>query len=144
MKKLLIYILLAINTNVNAVNYGFNIDVDEVKVSYYHPVSGQCEGNPLITASGDKINLKKLKSGNLRWLAVSRDLRKKYKMGDTIYVESDNQNIRGYWIVKDVMAKRWRKKVDFLVHPKNHRGIITNSKVKIKRVKVRNHRIGRA
>ena len=49
-----------------------------VSATKYHPVRSQCSGNPLVTADGSKISLTALKSGKLRWIAVSRDLLKNY------------------------------------------------------------------
>ncbi len=68
------------------------------------------------TASGDRINNQKVRNGEHRWVALSPDMFKKhgYKLGDKIYVESNNPTLRGYWIVKDKMAKWKKDSIDFL------------------------------
>lgn len=69
-----------------------------------------------VTASGDRINNQKVRSGEHRWVALSPDMFKKhgYKLGDKIYVESNNPALRGYWIIKDKMAKWKKDSIDFL------------------------------
>jgi len=94
----------------------------KVVATYYNPVSSQCDSDPLITASNDKINLNKLKKGNVRWIACSRDLLKRWggsiNYGDTIRVISKNKNVVGIWIAKDSMNKRYTKRIDFLCYDK--------------------------
>ena len=88
-----------------------------VTATKYHPVKKQCYGNPLITADGSKINLRELKSGKIRWIAVSRDLLKHYNFGDTVIVMTDNKKISGRWIIHDTMSSRYKRRIDFLLHP---------------------------
>lgn len=89
-----------------------------VTATYYNPVESQCSSNPLITADGSKINLKKLKEGKLRWIAISRDLRENYKYGDIVIIESDDYRLSGEWIVRDTMNSRFKMRIDFLTHDK--------------------------
>lgn len=89
-----------------------------VTATYYNPVESQCSSNPLITADGSKINLKKLKEGKLRWIAISRDLRENYKYGDIVIIESDDYRLNGEWIVRDTMNSRFKMRIDFLTHDK--------------------------
>jgi 3D (Asp-Asp-Asp) domain-containing protein len=93
-----------------------------VVATYYNPVKSQCDLDPLTTASNDKINIKKLKAGKIRWIACSRNLLKRWggdlKYGDKVYVVSKNKNIKGYWIVKDSMNKRYKNRIDFLCYDK--------------------------
>lgn len=94
-----------------------------IRATYYNPVSGQGHGNPLITADGSKIDIKKLKNRRLRWVALSRDLFKMgFNMGDTIEIESSVPFYSGLWVIKDKMGKNMKKKIDFLVYskPKQH------------------------
>ena len=88
-----------------------------VKSYSYHPVKGQCHGNPLITADGSRIDLKKLKTGRLRWIAVSRDLLRHYRMGDTVRVISEHKGVSGKWVIRDKMGPSHRMSIDFLTHP---------------------------
>ena len=92
--------------------------VFEVKGTFYNPVSSQCDKTPFITADGSHISLNKLKKGAIKWVALSRDLLKRwngpFEYGDTLYVHHGNSKIRGMWIVHDSMNARWRKRIDFL------------------------------
>ena len=88
---------------------------DTVLITWYNPVSSQCDADPLITADMSKINLDKLKNREIRWIAVSRDLLKKYNMGDTVIIESPNEKVNGEWVIHDKMNKRFEKRIDLLV-----------------------------
>lgn len=72
----------------------------DVYATMYYATRGGC------TASGSRVVPSKVKSGEHRWVALSRDLFKAgYRMGDTIVVTSDNNSfVNGYWVVKDKMA----------------------------------------
>ena len=100
-----------------------------VTLTCYQPLVSQCDNEPLITADGSKINLKKLKSGHIKWCAISKDL---------LYLFPKDKPrrifIQGYGIyeVKDVMNSRHKHKVDLLIHPKNSMRIkLDNVKIKI-------------
>lgn len=89
---------------------------NEVTITCYNAVAEQCGANPLMTASGKKIDLDKLDSGELRYVAVSRDLLKQYKYGDVVEVFiSEGHPYNGSWIVADTMHKRWTNKIDLLL-----------------------------
>lgn len=103
----------------NSINIPEVASSHKVTATYYNPVKSQCQGNPLITADGSKINLKKLRNKEIRWIAVSRDLLKYYNYGDTVVVLSSNNKLNGRWIVRDCMNKRFKRKIDFLSHEKN-------------------------
>ena len=91
-----------------------------VTVTVYNPVKSQCDSDPLITANNSKIDLKKLNSGKLKWVAVSRDLlRNGVSYGDKIRLTyKENPKINGEYFVMDCMNKRFTKRVDLLV-PEN-------------------------
>lgn len=76
-----------------------------VTITAYHPVAAQCNSDPWHTASG-RISV----PGTT--LAVSRDLKKDLglKWGDLAIVPG-----HGVMIVQDLMAKRWKKRVDVMV-----------------------------
>ncbi len=81
----------------------------------YWPVKEQTNSNSLVTADGSVIDLGKLKSGEIRWIAVSRDLLKEFSYGDTVLLESKkNPEINGRWIIHDTMNKRHKMMVDIL------------------------------
>ena len=85
-----------------------------VRASKYHPGH---RGVGHFTASGDRINLKKLRNYEIRWVAMSPDLFRKhgFSLGDTIRVTCSNPKISGLWVVKDRMSKRMHNYLDFLV-----------------------------
>lgn len=116
MIKLILTLLLVIPIELHSESKGKYIPVT---ATYYNPTRSQCGSNHLVTASNDKIDLRKLRSGKLRWVAVSRDLRRHYNFGDTIIVRSDIKKLNGKWVVKDLMSKRHRNRIDFLSHEKN-------------------------
>ena len=121
MRKLLFILLFIISITTRAT-------VTHVTLTYYQPLKGQCNSKPLITADGSKINLNHLKSGKIRWCAISRDLLYLFPKGKPkrIYIEGF-----GTYQVRDVMNRRFRHSVDILIHPKNSKRIKLN-KVKIK------------
>ena len=88
--------------------------VDSATGTYYNPVSSQCNDEPLVTASGYKIDTTRLNAGEIRIIAVSRDLLKKYSYGDSIYITSSDTLKNGWWRIEDTMNKRFINYVDFL------------------------------
>ena len=95
--------------------------IQEVTGTYYHTDASQSDDNPFITADQSEIDSVKLKRGELRWVALSRDLLKRWKgpinYGDTIYVHHPDDELRGNWIVRDCMNARYENRIDFLAHP---------------------------
>ena len=103
--------------------------ITHVTLTCYQPVKSQCNNEPLITADGSKINLHYLKHNKIKWCAISRDL---------LYLFPKNKPKRvfiegfGIYEVKDVTNKRFKHRIDILIHPKNSKRIsIKNVKVKI-------------
>ena len=94
-------------------------EITEVIGTIYNAVEAQCDADPLVTADNSKISLTVLKTGSLRWVALSRDLLKRwggpYNYGDTIHVHHSDKRIRGKWVVHDTMNARFKKRMDFLV-----------------------------
>lgn len=101
-----------------------------VTATYYH--AGPKHGLSWHTASGKKIDVKKLNSGKLRWVALSRDLLRHYRYGDTITVISNNPKINGKWVVMDKMGGHHRKKIDFLTPKGVNLGLDKPLKIKIR------------
>ena len=99
-----------------------------VTLTCYRPIKEECDDSPLVTSDGSTINLGHLKSGNIKWCAVSRDL---------LYLFPKDKPrkiwIEGYGIyeVKDVMSRRHKHSVDLLIHPKD------SMRIKLANVKVR-------
>ena len=104
-----------------------------VRATVYNAVKAQTNSNPLKTADGSKIDKAKLKAGEIRWLAVSQDLRSIYHYGDKIEVMSGvDSTYLGVWEVHDTMNPRMKCTIDFLVP--DHIKTGSWSKVRIKRV----------
>jgi 3D (Asp-Asp-Asp) domain-containing protein len=93
------------------------VSYKKLKATYYNPVQAQCDGNPLITATGYRINIGKLKKNEIRIVALSRDLLKIYPYNSEIYVHSP-VHLRGCWRVEDTMNKRFSNRIDFLAYDK--------------------------
>ena len=87
-----------------------------VTVTQYNPVVLQCDEDPLVTADNSKIDLEKLRRGQIRWVAVSRDLLDRYSYGNIIEltVVKGNKRINGRYIVHDTMNPRFTNRVDIL------------------------------
>ncbi|HET9054587.1 MAG TPA: hypothetical protein VFM90_10455 [Cyclobacteriaceae bacterium] len=87
-------------------------------LTVYHPVKKQCDDTPLITASNSKIDRDALRKQNIRWMALSRDLLKRWNgafhYGDTVLVTAGDPQIDGLWIIKDTMNKRFKNRGDLL------------------------------
>lgn len=96
------------------INFVTKVTKHEVLATKYNPVPGQCDSDPLVTADNSKIDLTLLENYELRWIAISRDLKEHYNFGDTVYVDCDNPKLCGHWVIHDVMNKRFTKRIDFL------------------------------
>ncbi len=87
-------------------------------VTVYNPTRRQCDKSPLVTASNARINKIKLYKNELRWIALSRHLLKRWKgdfnYGDTVRLESGDPSIDGLWIIQDNMNKRFKNCADLL------------------------------
>jgi 3D (Asp-Asp-Asp) domain-containing protein len=93
----------------------------QVVASVYFPEASQTDDTPYITADGSKINKRNPKTH--RWLAVSRDLHKRWggtlNYGDSLWVSGVSDDLDGLYIVRDVMNKRMKKQIDILVGRKD-------------------------
>lgn len=91
--------------------------LDTLTITVYNPVPEQCDSDPLITASGRKIDTTALKRGDLRLCAISRDLLGKYTFGDTICVRTYGDcDLQGIYIIEDVINRRYTKSIDLLTY----------------------------
>ena len=98
-KKTIVCILLSFGVNAT----------DIVTVTTYSAKTSQTDSTPRITASGFRI-----KKGTTRIVAVSRDLKKKYKFGTKVRITGIGKH-NGVYVVRDVMNARFRKRVDILI-----------------------------
>ena len=95
-----------------SINIGINKEVKKVSYTVYNAIEGQTDRTPLTTADGSKI----IKPITYKWIAVSRDLLKKYPYGSVINLCGCNDSkYNGRWLVHDTMNKRFTNKIDFLV-----------------------------
>ena len=81
-----------------------------VTLTTYKANEAETDSTPNITASGFKITNPK----KHRIIAVSRDLKKKYKFGQKIRIVGAGK-YSGTYKVQDVMNKRYKKRIDILV-----------------------------
>lgn len=95
------------------------MEIKNITGTCYHPIKNQCDSTPLLTANQKKINESDPLSH--RWIAISRDLKEIYSFGDTIIVSGTKKGVYdGKWVVQDLMNRRWKKKIDFLVGENNY------------------------
>ena len=80
-----------------------------ITLTVYNPVESQCDDTPLVTANGTEIDLEKLKNGEIKYCAVSRDLLSEIPYDSIIYIEG-----HGEYKVVDTMNKRFTNYVDIL------------------------------
>jgi len=111
------------------ITYQESFMIDTLTV--YNPTQSQCDKDPLTTASNRHIDNRKLLKGEIRWMALSRDMLRRWggvlQFGDTLEVHADDAAIDGFWVLQDTMNKRFRRRGDLLFHEKNRsRGRWTN------------------
>ena len=102
------------------------IEPDIVSVTTYSPTIEQTDSTPLITASGYKINPANPK--RQRIIAVSRDLKRKYKFGKKVRITGIGK-LSGTYTVRDVMNKRYKKRVDILIGENDKQTSFKNAKL---------------
>jgi 3D (Asp-Asp-Asp) domain-containing protein len=103
-----------------------NVTPDIVTVTTYTPSIEECDSTPLVTASGFKINPNNPKKHRI--IAVSRDLKKKYKFGKKIRITGIGK-LSGTYTVRDVMNKRYRNRVDILIGKKDKQNKFRKAKL---------------
>ena len=129
MKKLKIYILICLGLILSLQSYGSkSLFTTHVTITTYNAVRSQCDRSPLITADGTKIDHRKVKSGEQKIVAISRDLLYAIPLGSVIYVEG-----HGYYEVRDTMNSRFKHRIDILQHSSKKN--FKKDKIKIKLVR---------
>ena len=81
-----------------------------VTLTTYRANAAETDSTPNITASGFKITNPK----KHRIIAVSRDLKKKYRFGQKVRITGAGK-YDGTYRVHDVMNKRYTKRIDILI-----------------------------
>ena len=99
-----------------------------VTVTTYNAVRSQCDKTPTITADGTRIDPIKLKNGQQRIVAISRDLLHAIPLGSTISIEG-----HGCYDVRDTMNPRFNHCIDILQHSSKEN--FKKEKIKVKLVK---------
>lgn len=118
----ILFFFLPISTSVNNIQPKTkkNVKKEEeyyiVSVTMYTIDPKQTDSLPLETASGfmlDSINPKKH-----RIIAVSHDLKRKMKWGQKVRVTGVGKWSGDYY-VRDLMNKKWYRKIDILINPQD-------------------------
>ena len=122
-KKNSIDSLIIIQDSIKGVNDSLNVVINDlapekisVTATMYHPVLGQCDATPDITADQTKIpNIDSC--SHLNWIAVSQDLLwfngGPFRYGDRVVVTNAGHK-DGVYTIRDAMNKRFTYKIDFL------------------------------
>jgi len=90
-----------------------------VTLTTYTTSEKETDSTPNITASGFKIDT--LNPMKHRIIAVSRDLKRKWKFGTKVRITGAGK-YDGTYYVRDVMNKRYKKRIDILIG-KTHKQI---------------------
>ena len=99
---------------------------DIVTLTTYTASENETDSTPNVTASGFKIDTNNPKRHRI--IAVSRDLKKKLKFGSKVRIEGAGK-YNGTYVVKDVMNKRYKKRIDILINP-------DDKQTKLKKIKL--------
>ena len=127
MKKLKRYILICLGLILSLQSYGNkSLFITHVTITTYNAVRSQCDRSPLITADGTKIDHRKLKSGEQRIVAISRDLLYAIPLGSIIDIEG-----YGKYEVRDTMNSRFKHSIDILQHSSKKNFKKNNIKIKL-------------
>jgi 3D (Asp-Asp-Asp) domain-containing protein len=97
-----------------------------VTLTTYTTSAKETDSTPNITASGFKIDT--LNPMKHKIIAVSRDLKKKWKFGTKVRITGAGK-YNGTYYVRDLMNKRYKKRIDILIG-KNHK------QIKLKDIKI--------
>jgi len=89
---------------------------ETVTVTTYTIDPKETDDDPLITASGFKLD--SLNPRRHKIIAVSRDLKKKFKFGQKVKITGIGKH-SGIYVIRDLMNKRWKNRVDILINPED-------------------------
>ena len=100
--------------------------VEVVTLTIYSTNVGETDSTPHLTASGFKIDSNN--PGKHKIIAVSRDLKRKWKFNTRVRIINAG-GYNGIYTVKDLMNKRYKKRIDILVN--NNRKPIKLTGIKV-------------
>ena len=105
-----------------------------VTATMYYAQHHLTDSTPNILADGTMIEVDK--AGQYRYVALSRDLLSRwggpFDYGDYILVEgTKNKKWDGMWQIRDTMAVRWKKRIDFLCSFDTDQFKFENVKIKL-------------
>jgi 3D (Asp-Asp-Asp) domain-containing protein len=100
--------------------------VEVVTLTIYSTNSGETDATPYLTASGFKIDPNN--PGKHKIIAISRDLKQKWKFNTRVRIINAGR-YNGIYTVKDLMNKRYKKRIDILVN--NNRKPIKLTGIKV-------------
>ena len=110
MNKLKKCVLIGLGIMLSLYSYGGKQQfITHVTITTYNAVRSQCDRSPLITADGTKINHNKVKNGEQKIVAISRDLFYAIPLGSIIDLEG-----YGRYEVRDTMNSRFNHSIDIL------------------------------
>ena len=97
-----------------------------VTLTTYSTFGVQTDSNPLETASGFKLD--SINPKRHRIIAISRDLRSKFKFRDKVRIIGAGI-YDGVYRIEDIMNKRFKNMIDVLVNPKDRGTKLYNIKI---------------
>ena len=111
--------------NMPPIREGPKVISEIVTMTTYTVERSQTDSNPYETASG--MILDKKNPAKHRVVAISRDLKGRFAFGDSVMIFAGIYS--GVYYVEDVMNKRFKKKIDLLINPKDKNTKLYNVKI---------------
>jgi 3D (Asp-Asp-Asp) domain-containing protein len=121
---ILIHQVHSLRKDVNKLKEMYGSDI--VTVTTYTIDPRQTDDTPTITASGFNVGWKNPKKH--RVIAVSRDLKKRFKFGSYVKLEGCGK-YDGVYRVEDLMNKRFKKRIDILINPNDKHTMFAQAKI---------------
>jgi 3D (Asp-Asp-Asp) domain-containing protein len=94
-----------------------------VTLTTYSVDCSQTDSTPLVTASGFKLD--SLNPRKHRVIAISRDLKHQFKFGSRVRITNAGR-FNGVYVVRDLMNKRFKRKIDILINPEDKHTKLTD------------------
>lgn len=99
-------------------------------LTIYNPTTRQCDRDPLVTASNKRIDIDELRAGTIRWMALSRNMLKRWggelNYGDTMALQTGDSAVDGLWVIQDTMNKKYMNRGDLLFDVSRSHGMWRN------------------